>query len=76
MIIGYLRPEYSISQRCSVTQYLVNVALAIDPNNASDLAKPSVILSGGLHLGVRAEIPESNTVRSFVVISDYGVNEC
>ena len=75
MIIRHLSPEYSVSQRCSVTEYFVVFALAVHPKHASDLAKPNMILGEGLYLSAREEIPKSNSVRTFVSISNYSPNK-
>ena len=58
-----------------VTEYFVVFALAVHPKHASDLAKPNMILGGGLYLSAREEIPESNSVGTFVLISNYSPNK-
>ena len=75
MIVRRLSPEYSGSQRCSITEYFIIFALVVYPKHTSDLAKPYIILGEGFYLSVCEEIPELHFVGTFVGISNFSLNK-
>ena len=59
-------PEHRIAKGSAIAKDLVVFVLAMQPKYTSDLTKSDMILRGRLYFSARGEVPEPNTVGSFL----------